>query len=106
MENIEKILDLIKDYLSKNCNNIDYTIINAVNSRKHGKYYSFDEHISGMFYALISGGAKWNVIMKNKKYIDKTFFFFNKDKLLNQLKTNRRYFFEQFSKNKCGILFL
>lgn len=106
MENIEKILDLIKDYLMKNCNNIDYTIINAVNSRKHGKHFTFDEHISGMFYALISGGAKWNVIMKNKKYIDETFFFFNNAKLLNQLETNRRYFFERFSKNKCGIRFL
>ena len=26
MDNIVKILDLIKDYLHKNCNNLDYTI--------------------------------------------------------------------------------
>ena len=106
MDNIVKILDLIKDYLHKNCNNLDYAIIKAVNNRKHGKYFSFDEHICGMFYALISGGAKWNVIIRNKKYIDETFFFFNKDKLLNQLETNRQYFFEHFFKNKCGIRFL
>lgn len=106
MKNIKTILDLIKEYLRNNNIKMDNTILLAVEKRKNGKVFSFNEHISGMFYALISGGTKWNVILKNKKYIDETFFYFDKNKLLNQFKTNSQYFYDRFEHNKCGIRFL
>ena len=106
MNDIKIILDLIRQYLSDNNIKTDNTILTAVKKRENGKYFSFEEHVRGMFYALISGGAKWSVIMRNMKYIDETFFFFDKNKLLNRLKTNRDYFSNKFKYNKCGIRFL
>ena len=106
MQNIKIILDSIKQYLSDKKIETDNTIITAVKKRKMGKHFSMNEHIRGMFYALISGGAMWNVIKKNEKYIDETFFFFDQYKLLNQLKINHQYFYDMFKYNKCGIRFL
>ena len=106
MKNIKTILDTIKQYLLSNNVEMDNTILLAIKKRKNGKNFSFDEHISAMFYALISGGAKWNIILSNKKYIDESFFFFNKTKLLDQFKTNDKYFYDRFEHNKCGIRFL
>mgnify|MGYP003571631847 CR=1 FL=1 len=54
MKNIKFILDLIYEYLVNNNIKIDNTILIAVKNRKNGKHFSFNEHISGMFYALIS----------------------------------------------------
>jgi endonuclease III len=105
MQDLQIILDKIKEYLYDNVN-LDLTIINATKKRNNNQPFTFDEHIRGMYYARISAGAKWYIIQQNKNFIDNVFFNFNKNALLNQYEKDTSYFYEKFKNNKCGIRFL
>lgn len=71
---INSILNTMKDN--------DYTLVElettaAINKRKSGKNFSFDEHVEGLIWSLLSNQRPWKGISDNKDKITKIFHNFD-----------------------------
>lgn len=75
------------------------THLEWIQQRAEGKTFSMSEHIRGMIYSLLSNNRPWEQIEENIEQIDKIFFYYDKDKILN---TSADYFTEQIQLIKCG----
>lgn len=75
------------------------THLEWIQQRAEGKSFSMSEHIRGMIYSLLSNNRPWEQIEENIERIDKIFFYYDKDKILN---TSSDYFTEQIQLIKCG----
>ena len=75
------------------------THLEWIQQRAEGKSFSMSEHIRGMIYSLLSNNRPWEQIEENIELIDKIFFYYDKDKILN---TYSDYFTEQIQLIKCG----
>ena len=58
--------------------------ITPMDLRKNGKEFSLEEHIQGMIYSLLSAQTVWANIERNKPNIDKIFFNYNPEKILDK----------------------
>ncbi len=66
--------------------------------RKNGKKFSLEEHIQGMIYSLMSAQTVWANIERNKPNIDKIFFNYDSEKILERDYT---YFVEALGIIRC-----
>ena len=80
-KNYKKMFDLLDMYIKNNIQDADNTIIEAIEERKNGKIFSFNEHIKAMILSMLSGQAEWQRIYRNKNYLDDLFFHYDKDKI-------------------------
>ncbi len=77
-----ELLNLIVETLKNNNYAIqEIETVQAVNERKNGKNFSFEEHISGMVYALLSNQRPWKPISDNYENIRNIFHNFDPDYL-------------------------
>uniref|UniRef100_UPI003A92FB4D hypothetical protein n=1 Tax=Desulfovibrio piger TaxID=901 RepID=UPI003A92FB4D len=75
-------LFILKKYLqSQKTAELSY-IKQKVEKRASGKSLSFNEHLQGLIYALLSSQAVWKKIHDHLPDIDKIFFEYNKEKIL------------------------
>ena len=72
--------------------------ITPMDLRKNGKEFSLEEHIQGMIYSLLSAQTVWANIERNKPNIDKIFFNYNPEKILEKDYT---YFVEALGIIRC-----
>lgn len=49
-----QMFNILDEYLKDKVQEIDLTILEAVNARKNGKSFSFEEHLRGFIYAQLS----------------------------------------------------
>ena len=78
----KKLLNLIIKTLSDN----GYTIeeietVKAVNDRKNGRLFTFEDHIAGMVYAFLGNQRQWKTISDNYELIKEVFRNFDPDYL-------------------------
>lgn len=79
-------------------------IINITNEvtemdlRKKGKVYSREEHLRGIIYSLMSAQTVWVNIERNKPNIDKIFYEYDFDKILD---TEYEYFVQKLGEIRC-----
>ena len=79
----KKMFDILEEYLNKKNFDVDKTVLKAIEDRKNGKSFSFNEHIKGLVFSLLSSQRDWSEIHKNRQYIEKLFFNFDKQKIKN-----------------------
>lgn len=92
-------LFILKKYLqSQKTAELSY-IKEKVEKRASGKSFSFNEHLQGLIYALLSSQAVWKKIHDHLPDIDKIFFEYNKEKILM---TPPSAFCEKIKDIKCG----
>ncbi len=48
-QDYNKMFNVLEEYLKDKVQDIDLTILEAVNARKNGKSFSFEEHLKGFF---------------------------------------------------------
>ena len=78
----EELINLIIETLRYNGYNIqEIETVQAVNRRKNGATFSFEDHIAGMVYALLSNQRPWKAISDNYELIKDIFHGFNPDYL-------------------------
>ena len=56
-KNYKKMFETLNEYLKNKIEDIDQTIIEAVNARNNGKCFSFQEHLKGFVYAQLSANT-------------------------------------------------
>lgn len=71
----------------------------AIEQRKFGKPFLFNEHLKGLIYSLLSNQRPWGPIEKNRDIIDKIFYNYDKESIL---KTEKSYFLNEIIRIKCG----
>lgn len=72
---------------------------NAVLERSRGKVFSFEDHLRGLIYSLLTNQRKWSDVEPKLKDIDKLFFNYDK----NLIKQHSAEYFEQGIRNlRCG----
>ena len=76
-----KMFDILEEYLNNNVDDIDQTILNAIELRKNGHIFSFEEHLKAFIYAQLSALVSWKKICEHKQELDLLFCNFDKDKL-------------------------
>lgn len=79
----KKMFDILEEYLNKKNFDVDKTVLKAIEDRKNGKSFSFNEHIKGLVFSLLSSQRDWSEIHKNRQYIENLFFNFDKQKIKN-----------------------
>lgn len=89
----------VKKYLTDNSLLDDETFDSLPEKRKKGKIFTFNEHVEGMIYSLLSAQTKFSVIEKNRENINKLFFYYNTDEILSR---NYEYFLNGLQDLKCG----
>lgn len=100
MKNSRIILSEIEAMLQeRHVSFANLTHLEWIQQRAEGKTFSFSEHIRGMIYSLLSNNRPWEQIEENIDQIDKIFFYYDKDKILN---TSADYFTQQIQLIKCG----
>ncbi len=72
--------------------------ITPMDLRKNGKFFQLEEHIQGMIYSLMSAQTVWANIERNKPNIDKIFFQYNPEKILEKDYT---YFVDELGVIRC-----
>ena len=80
-KNYKKMFKTLNEYLKNKIEDIDQTIIEAVNARNNGKCFSFQEHLKGFVYAQLSALASWKNIKAHHTELDSLFCNFEKDRL-------------------------
>lgn len=75
------MFSILDEYLKNKVEGIDTTILEAVEARKNGKVFSFEEHLKGFIYAQLSALVSWKKIKDNSEALDDVFCNFSKDKL-------------------------
>ena len=94
------IINSICKYLSdKKITFDDLSHLENIKARTEGKVFTFSENIRGLIYAQLSNQTKWSKIVPKLKEIDKLYFDYDKEKILN---TPSVYFYEGIFKLKCG----
>ena len=94
-----KMFNILEEYLNKELSNVDRTILKAVEDRKNGKHFSFSEHLKGLVFSLLSSQRDWSAIHKNRQYIEKLFFNFDKNKIKN---CDYKYFISSLKSRSLG----
>lgn len=77
----KKMFDILEEYLKYKVDDIDTTILQALENRKNGKLFTFREHLKGFIYAQLSALVSWKKIKSNLDNIDNIFCQFDKNKL-------------------------
>ena len=103
-QSANNIIQDIKDTMKSNGFNYDYHFEELeyflpFRERKEGKKFTFSEHLSGLIYSLLSNQRPWGPIAKNTGNIDKIFYGFDKDIILN---TDKDIFSQGLKEIKCG----
>ena len=80
-QNYKKMFETLNEYLKNKIEDIDQTIIEAVNARNNGKCFSFQEHLKGFVYAQLSALVSWKNIKAHHTELDSLFCNFEKDRL-------------------------
>lgn len=94
----KKIVYDVKEYLEKRGIIKITGETTPMDLRKNGKEFSFEEHLQGMIYSLMSAQAVWSNIERNKPNIDKIFFNYD----INEIKKkDYTYFVEKLGRIKC-----
>lgn len=91
--------DIIKSMEANNYKLAELETTVAINERKNGKDFSFDEHIEGLIWSLLSNQRPWKGISDNKNNIRKIFHNFDHDYILS---TNPDVFVNKLIEIKCG----
>lgn len=73
-----KMFNILEKYLKDRVQDIDLTILEAVNARKKGKAFSFEEHLRGFIYAQLSALVSWKKIKDNQLRLDEIFCNFDR----------------------------
>ena len=73
-----QIFKLLDEYLKDKVQDIDLTILDAVNARKS---FSFEEHLKGFIYAQLSALVSWKKIKDNQSRLDEIFCDFDRQQL-------------------------
>lgn len=76
-----KMFNILDRYLKDKVEDIDTSILSALEDRKNGKCFSFSEHLRGFIYAQLSALVSWKKIKSNLTNIDNIFCQFDKNKL-------------------------
>lgn len=72
---------------------------NAVIERQRGKQFTFEEHLRGLIYSLLTNQRKWSEIEPKLPQIDKLFFYYN----VAEIRKHTGLYFEKGVRNlKCG----
>ena len=72
---------------------------NAVIERSHGKAFSFQDHLRGLIYALLTNQRKWSEVEPKLPQIDKLFFDYD----LSEIKRHDGKYYEDGIRNlRCG----
>ena len=77
----KKMFLILDNYLKDRVQDIDISILEAVEARKNGKVFSFKEHLKGFIYAQLSALVSWKRIKDNQQELNIVFCGFEKDKL-------------------------
>lgn len=77
----KKMFSILDNYLKDRVQDIDISILEAVEARKNGKVFSFKEHLKGFIYAQLSALVSWKRIKDNQQELNIVFCGFEKDKL-------------------------
>lgn len=96
----ENFINILEDYLGgveslENYGDLGKKVLD----RKAGKEFSFDEHLKGMVYALLTNQTQWSRIEPNIEKINELFFNFNTEKVKA---TDYLYFEKGLRDLKCG----
>lgn len=76
-----KMFNILEEYLKDKVQGLDLTILEAVNARKNGKSFSFEEHLKGFIYAQLSALVSWKKIKDNQSGLDEIYCNFDRQKL-------------------------
>lgn len=72
---------------------------NAVLERQKGKVFSFQEHLKGLIYSLLTNQRQWSTVEPKLPQIDELFFYYD----VNKIKAQSGQYFENGIRNlKCG----
>ena len=77
----KKMFSILDNYLKDRVQDIDISILEAVEARKNGEVFSFKEHLKGFIYAQLSALVSWKRIKDNQQELNIVFCGFEKDKL-------------------------
>lgn len=94
-----KYLLVIRDFLKTKGLGYNTSLTAEIERRKAGKRYTIRDHIRGMLYSLLSNQTKWYRIEPNLQEIDKLFYNYDPEKILD---TDSAYFCEGIFNLKCG----
>lgn len=76
-----KMFNILEEYLKDKVQDIDLTILEAVEQRKNGKSFSFEEHLRGFVYAQLSALVSWKKIKDNQMKLNEIFCNFDRQQL-------------------------
>lgn len=76
-----QMFNILDEYLKDKVQEIDLTILEAVNARRNGKSFSFEEHLKGFIYAQLSALVSWKNIKDNQTKLDEVFCNFDRRQL-------------------------
>ncbi len=94
-----KMFNILDEYLKNRVEDIDTTILEAVEARKNGKIFSFEEHLKGLIFSQLSGSRNWKYVHRNIGLINEIFFNFDKEKIKD---TGYEYFVDRLKSYKLG----
>ena len=98
-KNYKKMFNILEKYLNDKLVDVDKTVLQAVQNRKNGKTFTFSEHIKGLVFSLLSSQRDWGEIHRNRQYVEKLFFNFDKEKIKN---TDYHYFINGLKSRSLG----
>ena len=94
----KKMFSILGNYLKDKVQDIDLTILEAVNDRNNGKVFSFEEHLKGFIYAQLSALVSWKKIKDNQTKFDELFCNFDCNALKEQ---SADFLIEEIKNLKC-----
>lgn len=77
----QQMFNILEEYLIDRVQDIDLTILEAVEQRRSGKSFSFEEHLRGFVYAQLSALVSWKKIKDNQPKLDEIFCNFDRQQL-------------------------
>lgn len=89
----------IQIYLKENCGKYDENPPEAFAKRMMDHSFTFDEHVKGMIYAMLSNRRPWKQIESHIRKIDKLFFDYD-PKHIKEM--NAEYFIKGIENLSCG----
>ena len=100
MNNSMEILNRIEKMLQEKHISVEtMTHLEWIQARSAGKQFSMSEHIRAMIYSLLTNNRRWDQVERNIEEIDKIFFDYDKERILN---TPPEFFVEQIQKIKVN----
>lgn len=89
----------MKAYLDEQGLLYSTTFPEFITQRQKGKFFSFEEHLKGLIYALLSAQVPWHRIVPHLHEIDQLFFNYDTAKILSHSPT---YYIEGIKAHKCA----